>query len=91
MEFKTLFSDTPSCTHLITHDIDVGETSPTKKRFYRVAPEKSKALDECVAYLVKSNLAQPSFSSWASPCLLVRKPDNTYRFCTDYQKVNAVT
>ena len=33
----------------------------------------------------------PSASSWASPCILVPKPDKTPRFCTDFRKVNAVT
>ncbi|KAG1935376.1 gag-pol fusion protein [Pimephales promelas] len=28
---------------------------------------------------------------WASPCLLVRKPDGSVRFCTDCRKVNTVT
>ena len=29
--------------------------------------------------------------SWASPCLLVSKPDTTFRPCTDFRKVNNVT
>ncbi|KAJ8338705.1 hypothetical protein SKAU_G00354910 [Synaphobranchus kaupii] len=41
--------------------------------------------------MLANNIAVPSFSSWASPCLLVSKPDRTFRFCTDYRKVNAVT
>ncbi|KAK8735950.1 hypothetical protein OTU49_005135 [Cherax quadricarinatus] len=28
---------------------------------------------------------------WASPCLLVPKPDGTVQLCTDYRKVNAIT
>ncbi len=28
IEFLALFSDTPSCTHLIEHDIDVGDAKP---------------------------------------------------------------
>ena len=33
--FPTLFGDTPSRTHLIEHDIDVGACTPIKQRFYR--------------------------------------------------------
>lgn len=42
-------------------------------------------------YLLENGLAGHSCSSWSSPCLLVPKPDGTFRFCTDYRKVNAVT
>ena len=39
----------------------------------------------------KNNIAEPSSSPWSSPCLLVGKPDGTYRFCTDYRRVNTIT
>ncbi|KAL6485896.1 hypothetical protein MHYP_G00052880 [Metynnis hypsauchen] len=44
-----------------------------------------------VDYLVKHKLAVPSSSPWSSPCILVPKPDGTFRFYTDYRKVNSVT
>jgi len=44
-----------------------------------------------VDYLLKNNLAEPSESPWASPCLLTPKPDKSFRMCTDYRKVNALT
>ncbi|KAL2077768.1 hypothetical protein ACEWY4_027272 [Coilia grayii] len=91
LSHQSLFSDTPSCTDTIEHDIDTGEALPIRQRFYRVGPEKRKILDKEVKYLLDHGLAEPSHSSWASPCLLVGKPDNTFRFCTDYRKVNRVT
>ena len=38
--FPSLFSDTPSCTHLVQHVIDVGEAEPICQRFYRIPLEK---------------------------------------------------
>ncbi|KAL2094915.1 hypothetical protein ACEWY4_009634 [Coilia grayii] len=90
-EFPTLFSDTPTQTTLISHDIDVGQSPPIRQRFYRVSGERQKILEGEVQYLLKNRLAEQSFSSWASPCILVNKPDGTHRFCTDYRKLNNVT
>ncbi len=42
-------------------------------------------------YLLENGLAKHSYSPWSSPCLLVPKKDGTFRFCTDFRKVNAVT
>lgn len=41
--------------------------------------------------MLENGIAEPSSSSWASPCLLVSKPDWTHRPCTDFRKVNALT
>uniref|UniRef100_A0A674E7Q6 Gypsy retrotransposon integrase-like protein 1 n=1 Tax=Salmo trutta TaxID=8032 RepID=A0A674E7Q6_SALTR len=90
-KFPELFSDIPTRTNLIEHDIDIGDADPIRQRFYRVSAEKLRCLDAEVRYMLESKIAEPSFSSWASPCILVSKPDGTNRFCTDYRKVNAVT
>uniref|UniRef100_A0A3B3R2R2 Gypsy retrotransposon integrase-like protein 1 n=1 Tax=Paramormyrops kingsleyae TaxID=1676925 RepID=A0A3B3R2R2_9TELE len=90
-EFPAIFGDTPTQTHLLEHDIDVGDASPIKQRFYRVPLVKREFLDAEVDYMLRNDIAEPSSSSWASPCVLVPKPDDTLRFCTDFRKVNAVT
>ena len=86
-----LFSDVPTQTDFLEHDIDVGGAESIWQRFYRVPIEKKESQNEEVQYLLDNNLAEPSFSSWSSPCLLVKKSDGTFRFCTDYRKLNAVT
>ena len=89
--FPSLFPDVPSRTTVIEHDIDVGSAQSIKQHAYRVNPTKRAVLRQEVAYLLKHGLAEPTFSAWSSPCLLVSKPDGTYRFCTDYRKLNSVT
>ena len=86
-EFPCLFGDAPSRTDWVEHDIEVGDAHPIKS-FYRMSPEKLKRLDFEVSYMVENNMAVPSDSSWASPCILVPKQDKTPWFCTDMRKVN---
>ncbi len=89
--YPGLFGDTPSRTSLVKHDIDVGDAHAIRQRFYRVSAEKHKVMDTEIQYMLENGIAEPSSSSWASPCLLVEKADKSPRFCTDYRKVNAVT
>lgn len=86
-----MFTDVPGCTTVIEHDIDVGIALPFKQHPYRVNPMKRELLKKEVRYLLDNNLAESSFSAWSSPCFLVNKPDGSYRFCTEYSKLNSVT
>ncbi|KAL1246561.1 hypothetical protein QQF64_034606 [Cirrhinus molitorella] len=90
-EFPSLFSDVPGKTTICSHDIDVGDASPIKQHPYRANPKKHDIMKSEVEYMLKYGIAVPSQSPWSSPCLLVPKPDSTYRFCTDCHKVNCIT
>ena len=90
-EYKHLFGDVPTRTNVIYHDVDVGDAKPIKQHPYRLNPSKAKYLHEEVKYLLDNDLIEPSKSNWSSPCILVPKPDGSYRMCTDYRKVNNVT
>ena len=42
--------------------------------------------------MLRNDLIEPSDSPWSSPCVLVPKLcQNSFRFCTDYRKVNMLT
>ena len=58
---------------------------------YRVNPIKLEYLKAEIDYMLENNIIEPSYSDWSSPCILVPKPDGTFRFCTDFRKVNTVT
>ena len=90
-DFKELFPDVPSQTTLIEHDVDVGEAQPIRQHPYRVNPEKRQILRDEIKFLLENDIIEPSNSNWSSPCILVPKPDGSYRMCTDYRKVNDVT
>lgn len=90
-EFKCLFNDVPTLTNVIQHDIDVKDARPVRQHAYRVNSVKRSVMQQEVDYLLDNGLAKPSSSPWSSPCILVPKSDGSFRFCTDFRKVNALT
>ena len=90
-ECEHLFSDIPTRTDKIYHDLIVEDSKPIKQHPYRLNPLKQKYLRDEVKYLLENNFIEPSQSNYSSPCILVSKSNGTYRMCTDYRKVNSVT
>jgi hypothetical protein len=86
-----ILGNVPSRTTVLEHDINVGDARPIKQHAYRSPITKREAMRKEVSYLVEHGLATASYSPWSSPCLLTVKSDGTFRFCTDFRKVNAVT
>ena len=91
LQFVELFLDVPGMTECVFHDVDVGDATPIKQHPYRLNPNKLKYLRKEVEYMLKHGIIEHSQSEWSSPCILVPKKDGTYRFCTDFHKVNLVT
>ena len=91
MDFAMLFPDVPNKTKLIVHDVEIGTAASVKQHPYRVNPAKLEIMRAEVKYMLENDIIEHSKSNWSSPCVLVPKSDGSYRFCTDFRKVNAVT
>ena len=88
LEYEHLFPDIPIRTDQIYHYVDIEGSKPIKQHPYRMNPIKLQYLREEIQYLLDNEFIEPSQSS---PCILVPKPDGTFRMCIDYRKVNSVT
>ena len=76
---------------LVEHDIDTGDARPIKQSPRRPPLAAREAEDEILEEMLATGVIEPSTSSWASLVCLVKKEDNTFRFCIDYRRVNAVS
>ncbi len=63
--------DVPSCTAILQHDIDLGDSPPIKHHAYRVNSDKHHCFNREVEYILEHRIAEPSSSLWSSLCLLV--------------------
>ena len=79
-------------TELVQHSIPVVPgTRPIRQPPHRLGPEKEAEAERQVEELLKKGLIEPAGGAWSSPVVLVRKKDQSWRFCVDYRRLNAVT
>ncbi len=86
-----MFSETPGRTTVIHHEIRTPPGVVVRQRAYRIPEARRPAIEEEVKKMLELEIVEPSRSPWASPIVMVPKPDNTLRFCNDFRKLNDVS
>ena len=90
-----IFSKSPSdigCTDLIEHDIELEVGArPFKEPIRRLGEDRKKIVDDQIRILRDTGVIRECKSPYASAIVLVRKQDNSMRFCIDFRKLNDIT
>ncbi|XP_047331390.1 uncharacterized protein LOC124934951 [Impatiens glandulifera] len=94
MEYQSVFEE-PSqlppiraTNHAI--NLKVGAVPPNQRPYCYPFIQKGE-IEALVAEMKKSGFIRSSTSSFASPVILVKKKDGTWRFCVDYRQLNEIT
>ena len=93
-KFKNVWATSSSdlgSTTVTAHSIPTGHTPPIKQAPRRLDPKRAEIVQTLVTDMLNTGVVEPSMSPWASPIVLVRKPDDSFRFCVDYRKLNKLT
>jgi hypothetical protein len=66
-------------------------TAPVAVRSYRYVHLQKEELERQCAVMLTQGVIRPSSSAFSAPMLLVKKADDSWRFCVDYRVLNAKT
>lgn len=94
MKFKDVFATSHEDAGLYNGPdlvrINTGNHPPISQPPYRKSHTERKIIKDHIDKLLKEGIIRPSTSEWASPVLLVSKPDGSVRLCIDYRKLNSI-
>ncbi len=69
----------------------ITEGPPVRQRLRRLSAREADIVDQELDSMLRMGVVRPSSSPWASPLVLVRKKDDTVRFCVDFRALNKRT
>ena len=75
----------------LVHYIKTGTAFPIKQRMRRSPLGFEKEEKKTIDSTLNAGVIEPSQSEWASPPVLVRKKDGSWRYCIDFRAVNNET
>ena len=78
-------------TNLIYHTIDIGDNDPVRQSMRRIPHEQIGVLKAKMDKLQSARMVEPTCSPFASPTILVKTKDGSWRLCIDYRNLNSVT
>ena len=89
-EYSDIFTDVPKITHLAKHMVDITQKDSVRSKIYPTPYKREEVINETDDMLANGKIER-SEAAYASPLVLVKKPDGTYRTCVNFKEFNKIT
>ena len=89
--YKDVWTDKPGLTSLAEFEVRLTSSLPVKCKPYPLPHAKREVVKREIDDMLAMGVIEPAQSAYGAPIVLVRKKDQTHRFCIDYRKLNSVT
>ena len=90
-EFEDVLTDVPGVRNLCSHDTNVTTSEPLRVKWYPILYHARDTVREEVEKIKQLGVIEPSSAPCANPVVLVKKRDDSTRFCIDFRQLNKVT
>ncbi|XP_075740366.1 uncharacterized protein LOC142786538 [Rhipicephalus microplus] len=88
--YDDVFSDIPGKTNILKCRLQLTTSEPINTPQYPLPIAMKEVVEKEVQDMLKHGVIERSNSPYNSPLVLVKKPDNTYRTCVDFRRINEI-
>ena len=90
-DFKDVLTDVPGETNLIEHKIKLVSDQPVRTKQYPLPFSMTETIKDETEKMLEMGIIEPSQSPYISPVVLVKKSEQSIRFCIDFRNLNKMT
>ena len=81
----------PKITHLAKHRVDLIQKEPVLSKIYATPYKMEEVISDEIDDMLAKGIIEHSGAAYASPIVLMKKPDGTYRTCVNFKELNKIT
>ena len=77
-EYSDIFTNVPQIMHLAKHIVDLTQKEPVQSKIYSTSYKMEEVISNEIDDVLAKGIIERSEAAYASPLVLVKKPDGTY-------------